>query len=198
MVPWDDEDSREARGNYTAAHATADLAAYDALKRSVCIRTSVATLVVVRDDPRPPTVASPAGTPDSSSVPCRGGTSEQCESASTAPQVQHLPPLIRHKYFAQNRKSAQPSVTVAPALRELVRFRYLNLMQNFPFAGTFDFIFCRNVMIYFDKPTQELLVNRLCNQLEPGGLLFTGHSESLTGISHGFRYVQPTIYVKQR
>jgi chemotaxis protein methyltransferase CheR len=51
-------------------------------------------------------------------------------------------------------------------------------------------------MIYFDKPTQERLVNRYWQNLNPGGLLFTGHSESLTGINHKFRYVQPTIYVK--
>jgi chemotaxis protein methyltransferase CheR len=52
------------------------------------------------------------------------------------------------------------------------------------------------VMIYFDKPTQQKLVGRYFDVLEPGGLLFTGHSESLTGIEHKFRYVQPTIYQK--
>ena len=82
-------------------------------------------------------------------------------------------------------------------VRDLIRFRHLNLMENWPFSGPFDFIFCRNVMIYFDKPTQERLVNRLYDLLEPGGLLFTGHSESLTGIQHQFQYVQPTIYARK-
>ena len=62
--------------------------------------------------------------------------------------------------------------------------------------GPFDVIFCRNVMIYFDKPTQEQLVNRFWNLLKPGGHLFVGHSESLAGRQHPFHYVQPAIYVK--
>ena len=85
---------------------------------------------------------------------------------------------------------------VAPALKNLVTFNYLNLMEQWPFTGPFDFIFCRNVMIYFDKQTQEKLVNRFYHCLARGGVLFTGHSESLTGISHPFQYVQPTIYLK--
>ena len=75
-------------------------------------------------------------------------------------------------------------------------FRYLNLMQDWPIKGPLDFIFCRNVMIYFDKPTQRRLINRFYDLLAPGGVLFTGHSESLTGIEHKFKYVQPTIYTK--
>jgi chemotaxis protein methyltransferase CheR len=72
-------------------------------------------------------------------------------------------------------------------------------MKNWPIdtrQGGLDFIFCRNVMIYFDKPTQSRLVNRFWDILSPEGILFTGHSESLTGIEHRFRYVQPTIYAK--
>ncbi len=58
-------------------------------------------------------------------------------------------------------------------------------------------IFCRNVMIYFDNATQELLVNRLAACLEPGGYLFVGHAESLTGIAHPLDYVKPAIYRKR-
>ena len=60
--------------------------------------------------------------------------------------------------------------------------------------GPFDVIFCRNVMIYFDKQTQAELIDRFCQLLSPGGTLFIGHSESLAGIQHRFRYVQPTVY----
>jgi chemotaxis protein methyltransferase CheR len=62
--------------------------------------------------------------------------------------------------------------------------------------GPFDAVFCRNVMIYFDKPTQERLVQRFWEMLKPGGHLFVGHSESLAGSFHKFRYEQPAIYVK--
>jgi len=85
---------------------------------------------------------------------------------------------------------------VAPAVRSLVSFARLNLMEPWPIRGPVDCIFCRNVMIYFDKPTQQRLVQRFYELLDSQGLLFTGHSESLTGVEHRFRYVQPTIYAK--
>ncbi|MFW5856721.1 MAG: CheR family methyltransferase, partial [Planctomycetota bacterium] len=79
----------------------------------------------------------------------------------------------------------------------LVVFRHLNLMRKpYPFRGPFDIIFCRNVMIYFNRETQAELVNRYYELLQPGGVLLVGHSESLTGIQHPFRYVQPTIYMR--
>ncbi|MGC3957497.1 MAG: CheR family methyltransferase [Verrucomicrobiota bacterium] len=81
----------------------------------------------------------------------------------------------------------RPLYEVVPALRQMVAIRHLNLMEEWPFSGPFDFIFCRNVMIYFDKPTQHKLVNRYFDILDSGGLLFTGHSESLTGIAHPVR-----------
>ena len=81
-------------------------------------------------------------------------------------------------------------------MRALVRFARLNLMDPWPMKGQFDLILCRNVMIYFDKPTQQGLVSRFWSMLGPGGHLFVGHSESLTGISSDFRYVQPAVYVK--
>ena len=92
---------------------------------------------------------------------------------------------------------ARPN-TVEPIaeIRQMVSFAHLNLMEPWPFSGPLDFIFCRNVMIYFDKPTQQRLIARFYDILDSGGVLFTGHSESLTGITHRFRYVQPTIYAK--
>lgn len=109
-------------------------------------------------------------------------------------RVEPVPPQLRHKYFTTSKVEGATVAQVSPVLKEMVRFRHLNLMQTWPFKGPFDFIFCRNVMIYFDKPTQQALVRRFYDCLAPGGLLFTGHSESLTGIEHSFKYVQPTIY----
>ena len=74
--------------------------------------------------------------------------------------------------------------------------RYLNFMEDWPIRTSLDFIFCRNVMIYFDRATQENLINRFWELLEPGGILFTGHSESLTGIKHSFKYIEPAVYKK--
>jgi chemotaxis protein methyltransferase CheR len=105
-----------------------------------------------------------------------------------------VPPQYRH--FLATIPSDPHLVEPTPEIRQMVRFAHLNLMDPWPFTGPLDFIFCRNVMIYFDKPTQQRLIERFYDILAPGGILFTGHSESLTGIAHRFRYVQPTIYLK--
>lgn len=83
-------------------------------------------------------------------------------------------------------------------LRSMVTFGQLNLMGYWPMKGPFDVIFCRNVMIYFDKQTQARLIQRYWDILAPEGLLFVGHSESLSGINHNFEYVQPAIYRKPK
>jgi chemotaxis protein methyltransferase CheR len=85
---------------------------------------------------------------------------------------------------------------VKPELRSQVEFERLNLVESFSRHSLFPVILCRNVMIYFDKPTQEGVVNRLAACLEPGGYLLIGHAESLTGVKHGLTYVQPAIYRK--
>jgi chemotaxis protein methyltransferase CheR len=112
-------------------------------------------------------------------------------------RIEPIPLPLRSRYLARQRDGARENYEVGPALKALVIFRYLNLMKDWPIKGPLDFIFCRNVMIYFDKPTQGRLISRFYDLLGPGGVLFTGHSESLTGIEHKFGYVQPTIYVKQ-
>ncbi|QTA85267.1 Chemotaxis protein methyltransferase, CheR-like [Desulfonema magnum] len=78
----------------------------------------------------------------------------------------------------------------------MVRVARLNLIDTWPMKGPFNVIFCRNVMIYFDKPTQQKLINRFWDFLEPGGHLFVGHSEGLSAISHKFHYVRPAVYRK--
>ena len=86
--------------------------------------------------------------------------------------------------------------SATPLLRTVVDFARLNLLDHWPMRGPFDAIFCRNVMIYFNKQTQQRLIDRFWSLLRTGGHLFVGHSESLTGTSHRFRYVQPAVYVK--
>jgi len=78
----------------------------------------------------------------------------------------------------------------------MVEFKRLNLLEPFPFKTLFDVIFCRNVMIYFDRPTKENLITRFSQALVPGGYLFIGHSESLMGLKHRFKYIKPAIYQK--
>lgn len=83
---------------------------------------------------------------------------------------------------------------IKPSIRRLIEFRRLNLIESFRPAQPFQVIFCRNAMIYFDKETQCLLVNRFASCLEPGGYLLIGHSESLTGLKHPYEYVKPAVY----
>jgi len=111
-------------------------------------------------------------------------------------RVEAVPPDLRGRYFTTAEDDGRTEYRANQDLRQMIRFNYLNLIESWPFDGTFDFIFCRNVMIYFDKATQQNLVTRFYQCLEGGGVLFTGHAESLTGISHRFRCVLPTVYVK--
>jgi chemotaxis protein methyltransferase CheR len=105
-----------------------------------------------------------------------------------------VPPHWLARYFRI--QGDPPAYSVVPALRAQVSFQRINLMQAFPWPRRFPAIFCRNVMIYFDRETQERLVGKLAQCLEPGGYLFVGHAESLTAITHGLQYVKPAIYRK--
>jgi len=111
-------------------------------------------------------------------------------------KLKTVPPQMRHKYFQPSSVKGEKVFQVSPSIRKLVSFARLNLMESWPMSGPFDVIFCRNVMIYFDKPTQGKLVRRYCEILRPQGTLFIGHSESLTGVKHQFKYVEPTVYEK--
>jgi len=111
-------------------------------------------------------------------------------------RVAPVPTLQKNKYLVLRQQDGQKVFEAGKILKETVIFKYLNLQKEWPIRVPVDFIFCRNVMIYFDKPTQQRLINRFWELLSPGGILFTGHSESLTGIEHRFDYIQPTIYMK--
>ena len=102
-------------------------------------------------------------------------------------------PYFLNKYF----KKFDNIYKVSDTIKSLVTFRTFNLMEPFPFKNKFDIIFCRNVMIYFDFPTQEELIKKFYNTLATGGLLFIGHSESLTQKQYKFDYIQPTIYMRK-
>lgn len=110
--------------------------------------------------------------------------------------LQPVPQALRQKYF-KTEDSQQGTWRLSPQVKNMVRLARLNLMEPFPMRGPFDVIFCRNVMIYFDKPTQSMLANRFYDLLAPGGYLFVGHAESLVGGQKKFRYVQPAVYLKE-
>lgn len=103
---------------------------------------------------------------------------------------------LKRRYFLRSKDHAKRLVRVAPDIRRLVDFRRLNFMDAFAFPEQLDTIFCRNVMIYFDRTTQEQLLQKFCTQLLPGGFLFIGHSESLTGMDLPLRQHAPTVYRK--
>lgn len=112
-------------------------------------------------------------------------------------RIKGISPQMLSTHFKKGEGSLKDYYQVQDHLREMIVFRRLNLTDEiFPFKGQFDFIFCRNVMIYFDKQTQSELVSKFHKHLSPDGHLFIGHSESLTGTNNKFRYVQPTVYQK--
>jgi chemotaxis protein methyltransferase CheR len=109
-----------------------------------------------------------------------------------------VPPDVLRRHFLRGRGGSAGSYKVKPHLAAMIQFRRVNLMEErFPIVTPLDLIFCRNVMIYFDRPTQETLVNKFYDYLKPGGHLFIGHSESLQWVKHPFRTVAPTIYYKE-
>jgi chemotaxis protein methyltransferase CheR len=110
-------------------------------------------------------------------------------------RCQGLPPGWLAKHFVAE-GSPRHAYRISPDLRGLATFRRVNLVKSHTWGCRFPAIFCRNVMIYFDKPTQEQVVRQLTESLEPGGYLFVGHAESLTRVSHSLEYVQPAVYRK--
>jgi chemotaxis protein methyltransferase CheR len=100
------------------------------------------------------------------------------------------------KYFYRGTGSNEGYVRVKPELKDLISFKQLNLLHAWPITDKMDFIFCRNVVIYFDKPTKEKLVERYADQMHDDGYLFMGHSESLYKSTQRFKLLGKTIYQK--
>nr|MBF0222149.1 protein-glutamate O-methyltransferase [Desulfobulbaceae bacterium] len=111
-------------------------------------------------------------------------------------QTTKTPPDILRKYFQKGTGSSAGKVRVKNEVRRSVQFQRFNLMHDFPWNEEMDVIFCRNVMIYFDRETQERLVQKFYRCLSRGGYLFIGHSESISGIKHDFVQVEATTYKK--
>jgi chemotaxis protein methyltransferase CheR len=115
-----------------------------------------------------------------------------------AARFDDVPEPWRRAYLLRGRGESQGFYKVKPQLAQRIEFARLNFIEPFPEQGLFHVIFCRNVMMYFDKATQQDIVQRLSGCLERGGYLFVGHSESLTGIQHVLHYVRPATYRNQK
>jgi chemotaxis protein methyltransferase CheR len=109
-------------------------------------------------------------------------------------RVQGMPPALLRKYFQRGLGEQEGLARVAPEVRRHIQYRALNLIAMDRLDRVFDFIFCRNVMIYFDKAVQQRVVTMLERHLAPRGYLFISHSESLNGTTHGLKWIAPAIY----
>lgn len=112
-------------------------------------------------------------------------------------RAHQIPPPFLKRYCLKGIGSQEGTLLVQRSLRERVEFLHLNLNERLPQLGKFDVIFLRNVMIYFDMPTKRAVVNRLIDQLRPGGYLCVGHAESLNGVTTRLRHVATAIYRKE-
>lgn len=120
------------------------------------------------------------------------------EGVYPAERAKPVPQQYLHRYFQRGTGRRVGMVRVKDSLRSLIEFDTFNLLQNdWPAPNSFDAIFCRNVMIYFDKPTQTRILERFAPTLKAGGLLFAGHSENFTYLTDAFRLQGQTVYVKK-
>jgi chemotaxis protein methyltransferase CheR len=102
---------------------------------------------------------------------------------------------LQRKYFMRGRDPSSKRMRVVPELRRLVEFSRLNFMDgDYGLSEKADAIFCRNVIIYFDRPTQERILQKLCNCLLPGGYMFVGHAEALHDMNLPLAPVAPALY----
>lgn len=109
-----------------------------------------------------------------------------------------IPTAYQNNYLLKGTGQYENKVRIAPAIRRKIAFRQLNLLdKNYEGLGNFDILFCRNVLIYFERQVQYQILQQLCRHLYPGGYLFLGHSESIQGIDLPLIPVRPTIYMKK-
>jgi chemotaxis protein methyltransferase CheR len=109
-------------------------------------------------------------------------------------RVSSIPRDLLRKYFEKGMREQEGLARVSPAVRRAIEYRQLNLLEIGDLGERFDVIFCRNVMIYFDRDVQQRVVSMLERHLAAGGHMFISHSESLNGIEHQMRWVAPAVY----
>jgi len=110
--------------------------------------------------------------------------------------INHIPEPMLKSYFQKGLNQWRGSVRVKPLVRGMVRFSKFNLLKDAAPDIQFDVIFCRNVMIYFDRQTKEKVISRLCQALKSRGYFIIGGAESLNGLTQGLKYVKPSVYQK--
>lgn len=113
-------------------------------------------------------------------------------------RIENLPIELKKRYFLKSKDRTDPKVKLINEVRNKIKFQRLNFMDNtYAINDMFDIIFCRNVLIYFDKETQEKVISKQCSKLKPKGFYFLGHSESTTGIDVPLLQMKPTIFQKK-
>ncbi len=112
-------------------------------------------------------------------------------------RIDIIPLNLKKKYFQKSKDRTNPKVRVNKILRDRVKFQRLNFMDtNYNINETFDIIFCRNALIYFERENQEDVINKLCSKLKPQGYFFLGHSESITNMKVPIKSIKPTVFIK--
>ncbi|MFO7842862.1 MAG: protein-glutamate O-methyltransferase [Bacteroidales bacterium] len=110
-------------------------------------------------------------------------------------RIVNIPLELKKKYFLRSKDREIRTVRVVKELRNKLEYRRLNFMdENYNISDVYDVIFCRNVLIYFNRDTQEKVINKLCYKLKKGGYLFIGHSESILGMDVPLEQIKPTIF----
>ena len=108
----------------------------------------------------------------------------------------HIPKHMIKRYFQKGVGKWEDHVRLKKHISRMVKFEKFNLLKDFPPSKNFDIIFCRNVMIYFDIPTKETVIHKLSKVLKPEGYFIIGGAESLNGLNHSMKYIEPSVYKK--
>jgi chemotaxis protein methyltransferase CheR len=112
-------------------------------------------------------------------------------------RIDTIPMELKTKYFLRSKNREDKKARIAPELREKVVFSRLNLIDEYyPTPFVFDVVFCRNVLIYYERRMQEKIILKLCSKIRKEGYLFLGHSESIAGLTVPLKHIQPTIFMK--
>lgn len=123
--------------------------------------------------------------------------SKAVKAIYTEEKAAGIPLSLKKKYLLRSKSPGNNTVRIIPALRAKTSYMRLNFMDAaYDVPDEYHIIFCRNVLIYFDRATQEKVINRLCKKLKPGGYLFLGHSESITSMQVPLKQIKPTIFTR--